>query len=148
MTMLRLRPGRLAGHRFSNIFDNFLENEFPAVFQNEVSKWTNPSVNIKETKEGYVIDVAAPGFVKENFNIKVEGDMLTISAEVKDEQTQSEEKFTRQEFTYNSFKRSFNLPETVVADKIGAAYENGILKVTLPKAEEKKEKSAIEVKVA
>jgi HSP20 family protein len=150
MTMLRLRPERngIAVPRFSGLFDNFFENDFPAVFQSELSKLVSPSVNIKDTKDAYQIEVAAPGFAKENFSLKVEKDILTISGETKEDKLEEGGKFTRKEFSYAAFKRNFTLPETVVSEKIAAAYENGILKVTLPKAEEAKDKGPIEVKVA
>jgi HSP20 family protein len=150
MTMLTVRPesGRFRGPRFSHLLDNVFENELPSFFQNEWSKLSTPSVNIKETKDTYVLDIAAPGFAKESFNVKVEEGLLTISAEAKEEKLEEGEKITRREFTHQSFKRSFTLPKTVVADKIAAAYENGILTVTLPKVEEAKQKGAIEVKIS
>jgi len=150
MTMLSLRPEkrRVAVPGFSGLFENLFENEFPAFIQNEYNKLTTPSVNIKDTKDGYSIDVSAPGFAKDSFQVKVEDSLLTISAEAKEEKLEEGEKFTRKEFSHTSFKRSFTLPKTVVADKIAAAYENGILKVTLPKQEEAKQKSTIEVKIS
>ena len=85
-------------------------------------------MNIKDTKDAYNIEVAAPGFAKDSFNVKVEDNILTISAEAKDEKLEEGEKFTRKEFSYSTFKRSFTLPKTIVADKIVANYDNGILK--------------------
>ncbi len=150
MTMLTVRPetGRIHAPRFSNLIENIFENEFPSFLTNEFLKHTAPSVNIKETKEAYNIEVSAPGFSKESFNVKVEDSILTISGEAKEEKLEEGSKFTRKEFTHNSFKRSFTLPKTIVADKIGAGYENGILKVTLPKMEEAKAKGTIEVKIS
>jgi HSP20 family protein len=147
--MLTVRPenGRIRVPRFSSLMGNFFENEFPSFIGHEFNKLVTPSVNIKDTKEGYHIEVAAPGFEKESFKVNVEDDLLTISAEAKEEKLEEGEKFSRREFTQSSFKRSFTLPKTIVTDKITAGYENGILKVTLPKQEEAKQKSAVEIKI-
>ncbi len=148
--MLTVRPesGRIRNPRFSNLIENIFENDFPAFLNNEFLKATGPSANIKETKDAYNIELLVPGYNKESFSVKVEDSLLTISGEAKEEQLEEGAKFTRKEYTHTSFKRSFTLPKTIVADKIGAAYENGILKVTLPKLEEAKAKGTIEVKVA
>jgi len=150
MTLVTVKPenGRVALPKFSNLIENIFENEFPNFIANEWVKSSSPSTNIKETKDAYTIDVAAPGFNKDSFNIKVEDSILTISAEAAENKLEEGEKFTRKEFVHTSFKRSFTLPKTIVADKIGAAYENGILKVTLPKMEEAKTKGTIEVKIS
>ena len=150
MTMLTVKPetGRIHAPRFSNLIENIFENDFPAFLSNEFLKHNNPSVNIKETKDAYNIEVSAPGFANESFNVKVEDALLTISGEVKENKLEEGERFTRKEFVHSSFKRSFTLPKTIVADKIGAVYENGILKVLLPKMEEAKAKGAIEVKIS
>ena len=105
-------------------------------------------VNIKDTKEGYQIEVAAPGFKKEDISVKVEGNLLTISAETKQESEVKEEKYTRKEFNFSSFKRSFTLPKTIEVAKVGGNYENGILTVTLPKKEEAKETGTFEIKIS
>jgi HSP20 family protein len=147
MTLLRVKPenGR---PRFSNLLENIFENDFPTFTNQEWLKNISPSVNIKENKDAFVLEVAAPGFAKDSFNVKVEDTLLTISAEAKEEKLNEGEKFTRKEFTHSSFKRSFTLPKTILQDKIGAAYENGILNITLPKVEEAKSKGPIEVKIA
>lgn len=149
MTKIALRSngGRLGVPGFSNLIENFFENDFPVFFNNEWAKSSMPSVNIKDTKEAYQIEVAAPGFTKDSFNVKVEDNVLTISGEAKEDKLEEGEKFTRKEFFHTSFKRSFTLPKTIVADKIAAGYENGLLKVTLPKMEEAKSRGAIDVKI-
>lgn len=96
-----------------------------------------PPVNIKETEQEFTIELIAPGLKKEDFNIELDNDLLTVSAEIKSEKTEQEEgKFTRREFSFSSFKRSFSLPETVKEEGINASYQNGILAITLPKKEE------------
>lgn len=96
-----------------------------------------PQVNVKENEKSFELELVAPGQKKEDFNIEIDNDMLTISTEAKTEKIEQEEgKFTRREFRISSFKRAFTLPETVKADEINAAYKDGILTLTLPKKEE------------
>tara|TARA_B100000949_G_C14229399_1_gene428230 strand:- start:396 stop:839 length:444 start_codon:yes stop_codon:yes gene_type:complete len=98
-----------------------------------------PAVNIQETEDNFLVEVAAPGKTKEDFNIELDNDVLTISSESKKENTEEEKgKFTRREFSYSTFKRAFSLPETVDNAKINASYENGVLLINLPKKEEAK----------
>jgi len=104
-----------------------------------------PAVNVHENENGYTLEVAAPGLQKEYFHVHLDGRVLTISAEQKEETKEENGKWTRREFSYISFKRSFTLPENVKADGIEARYENGILSVSVPKAEEVKPK-LIEIK--
>ena len=149
MTLLTVKPenGRLTFPRFSSFIDGFFENEFPNARAAEIFK-TPALVNIKDTKESYRIEVAAPGFKKEEFSIKVEGNILSLSAESRQETETTEEKFTRKEFNFSSFARSFTLPKTIDVTKVAANYENGILYVTLPKKEEAKENPSIDVKIS
>ncbi len=95
-----------------------------------------PPVNIRETDTAYEVELSAPGKTKEDFNIEVDNDLLTISSEYKSENTSEDGKFTRREFSYSSFRRSFTLPETVNSDDIKANYDAGILRISLPKREE------------
>lgn len=95
-----------------------------------------PAVNIKENEKDFMLELAIPGFKKEDFNIEVDNDVLTISSEVKKDNEVKEDNYTRREFSVSSFKRAFTLPETVNEDEINATYEGGILKLTLPKREE------------
>jgi len=97
---------------------------------------TTPAVNIKENETGFELELAVPGFKKEDFKIEVDNEVLTISSEAKTENNEVEEKFTRKEFSYAAFKRVFTLPKTVDGSKIDATYESGILKIALPKKEE------------
>ena len=90
-----------------------------------------PAVNIKEIDNRYDVEVAAPGFQKQDFKVDVENGVLTISAENKKETESEKENYTRREFSYSSFSRSFTLPENVKEDNINARYENGVLHVML-----------------
>lgn len=124
---------------------------FEDVFGRELFNWENknfsntsttlPSVNIKETAENYEVEVAAPGMDKNDFKVTLDGNLLLISSTKENEQTSQEESFTRREFCYQSFQRSFELPKNVVdEDKISARYENGLLLLSIPKREEVKQK--------
>lgn len=93
-----------------------------------------PSVNVIENETEWKIEVAAPGFAKEDFNVSLDKDVLTISAEHKSESGKTEKNYTRREFSFGSFKRTFRVKEdSVDVEKITAVYENGILNITLPK---------------
>lgn len=106
---------------------------------------TIPSVNIKETPNNFEVEVAAPGMSKKDFKVELDGNLLTISSEKTNEtngrEDKEDEKYTRREFSYQSFYRTFNLPKDVVdIDKIEAKYENGLLQLLIPKKEEAKQK--------
>ena len=111
---------------------------------------TLPSLNVKESDNEFNIEVAAPGFDKTDFKIEVHNDVLTVSSEKQTEnQTKDEsERYTKREFSYQSFSRSFSLPLTADGDKVEAVYDKGILTVSIPKKEEAKPKAprAIEIK--
>lgn len=133
------------------MFDRFFENDlFDWSNQNySATDTTLPSVNIKETKDDFEVDVAAPGFAKDEFKIELDNDRLTISSEKKIEnETKDGQKFTKREFSYQSFSRSFTLPNSADSEKIQAKYENGILRVIIPKKEEAKPKPARHIAIA
>ena len=95
-----------------------------------------PAVNIKENDTNFDLELAVPGRKKEDFNIEVNENVLTISSEISSEKNEEKENYTRREFSFASFKRAFTLPETIDEDNIKASYEDGILKFNLPKKEE------------
>jgi len=99
---------------------------------------TVPAVNISEEKDAFKLSLAAPGMSKADFNVDVDGDMLTISAEKEEKKETKDEKISREEYNYSSFSRSFRLPEGVKRDGISAVYQDGVLKLNLPKKEESK----------
>ncbi len=121
---------------FTDLFDSFLGKDFSPLAYTE--SFNNPSVNIKETTEGFELELAAPGMQKDHFKINLDHNTLTISAEQKSNTEKVEGKYTRREFSYGSFKRSFVLPETIDSDNIHAEYTQGILHLVLPKREEAK----------
>jgi HSP20 family protein len=97
-----------------------------------------PSVNIRETEDSFMLDMAAPGLKKEDFKINLDNNVLTISSELKTENEERNERFVRKEFHFNAFSRSFTLPKTVDLEKIKADYKDGILSIALPKREDAK----------
>lgn len=106
-----------------------------------------PASNIVEMEDKFLIELAVPGLSKEDFHVKLDKNYLIISSEKTKAEVVNEEKFTRKEFNYDSFKRSFMLPKSVNKEEISAEYVNGILSVSLLKREEEKEKDAIEIKI-
>ncbi|MBZ4035305.1 Hsp20/alpha crystallin family protein [Flavobacterium sp. 17A] len=125
---------------------------FDDVFGRDLFNWENnnfsttsttlPSVNIKETDENYEVEVAAPGMNKEDFQVTLDNGQLLISSSKQHQVNTEQENYTRREFSYQSFQRSFVLPKNVVdEDKIRARYENGILLLSIPKLEQAREKT-------
>lgn len=136
---------------FPSFFDKF--------FEGNLMDWNNwnysstdttlPAVNVKEDKDSYTIEVAAPGMAKEDFKVDYENGRLTISSERKNESKEKDGNYTRREFSYQSFQRSFTVPENIVnGEKIAASYKEGILHISLPKREEVKPKPAREIKIS
>jgi HSP20 family protein len=109
---------------------------------------TIPSINVTETPAAYLLEVAAPGLERKDFNIEVENSCLCISAEKKEEKKEKEGDYTRKEFSFNSFSRTFNLPEDVKDGSIDARYENGVLKITVPKAKEAPAKATRKIAIS
>ncbi|MCM4153322.1 Hsp20/alpha crystallin family protein [Arenibacter sp. N53] len=119
---------------FPTLMNEFLRPDWFGGVDN--FKQNVPAANVKETESEYVLELAIPGRKKEDFNVEIDNDILTISSEVKSEENKEEDGYTRREFAFSSFKRVFSLPETISLDKINASYEDGILKFVMPKKEE------------
>jgi HSP20 family protein len=156
MNYLKFAPSRKAySHPF---FSNVLPSFFDEAFSTRESAAFMPAVNIAEDEKNWHIEVSAPGFKKEDFKIRLENETLTISAEHKEDASTSsaessasstEKKYSRREFRYGSFSRSFRLPkEKVNEEAINAAYDNGILTLTIPKKEEEKKEQLKEIKIS
>lgn len=107
-----------------------------------------PSVNITETEKDYLIEMAAPGLERKDFKVEIENGVLFIRSEKKEEVKEESKLFTRREFSFNTFSRSFTLPDNCMPEKISAHYVNGILQITLPKKEMTFSKPAQEIKVS
>ncbi len=128
-------------NRFPILFNDFINADWLGGVSNiDKTNFNPPLVNIKETDENYTIELAIPGLNKDEFSIEIDNDLLIISSKTKSEKntTSKNEKYTRKEFNYSSFNRSFNLPDTINNQEIEATYNNGVLMVNLPKKEEAK----------
>ena len=129
---------------WSNFFNDFLNRDWYD-WSNQNFSLTNttiPSVNIKETENEFEVEMAAPGMAKDDFKLEIHNNVLTISSEKQTEnKTEEGKNITRREFSYQSFSRSFTMPVIVDTEKISAKYENGILRVMIPKKDEAKPKN-------
>lgn len=130
------------GSFLSEFFDNerFFDSDW-------LKKQSLPAVNVKETDKTFEIEVAAPGRSKKDFNISAENGVLTISSETKEEKEEKQDNFTRKEFNYSSFSRSFTLPDNANEDDIKANYADGILKLEVAKKVIGQPKSRKEIEV-
>lgn len=139
--------------------DSYVPSFIDRFFNNDLMDWgmnnfssTNtslPAVNVRETEDDYFIEVAAPGMKKQDFKINYNNNVLTISSERQEEKEDRNEKYSRREFSYQSFQRSFTVPHNDVdGEKIEASYKDGILNIKLPKREEVKPKPAREIKIS
>jgi HSP20 family protein len=129
---------------FTNIFDHM--DKCNNGHLNE-SKGNIPSVNIIENDDDFLIELSVPGLKKDDFNIKLDNQLLTISREIEEKKEEKNDKYTRREFVYGNFSRSFTLPKSINFDDISADYDEGILKVSLPKKEEEAKLSR-EIKIS
>lgn len=141
--------------RFSNqnpsLFDRFFENDlFDWSNRNySTTNTTLPSVNIKESDDDFEVEVAAPGLSKNDFRIELNHDQLTVSSEKEVEnEANGGQQFSLREFSYQSFSRTFYLPNIADSEKIGAKYENGILRIVIPKKEEARPKPAKQIAIS
>lgn len=139
----------LATVKRQNPYFPTLSDFFKDSYLNDSDWSTSPAVNIAENKEGFRIEVAAPGLGKDDFKINVEKRVLEISSEKENtkEEGSEEDRYHRREFYYSSFKRTFTLPSYADVDNISANYKDGVLSVTVPKKEEAKEKPAREISI-
>lgn len=147
MTLVKTKNGEKL---FPSVLSDFFNSDrffSPRWMEGEFEQ-TMPAVNIKENHKQYFIELAAPGFSKHDFKVNLEDDMLIISAEKETEKDEENERFARKEYDYNSFTRSFTLPQNSNFEKMEAKYENGILKLMLPKKEASKTFLKKEVKVS
>jgi HSP20 family protein len=147
MNTMRFAPQRTAfSHPF---FTNTLPAILDEAFSGKEFAAYVPAVNIAEDEKNWHIEVSAAGFKKEDFNIKLENDSLVVSAEHKEEENTNDKKYSRREFRHGSFSRSFRLPKDKVNEEgINASYENGILKLSIPKKEAEQKELKKEIKIS
>ncbi len=152
LVKFRSRPfGNLVSQDFFNL-DNFFDNRFwnTGLMDNPFwnGKTMEPALNIKETDDNFEIELAAPGFAKKDFEVTIENGCLNITAEKEHSDEEKEENFTRREFSYTSFQRSLQLPDSVKEEDIKAKYNDGILSFKLTKKEEAKKMPPKKVEIA
>lgn len=124
---------------FPTLFGNVFGKDFNELFAPaNLTNYGVPAVNIVEGESGFRLEVAAPGLKKEDFKINLENNVLSISTQKEQKTEETTEKYTRKEFSFNSFRRSFTLPNSIDGEKIAASYTDGVLNVELPKKEEAK----------
>ena len=138
MGLVRFNPN-LANRVFDDFFNNIpARTNFGG---------TLPAVNVKETEDDYLVELAVPGLKKEDFKVEINEGVLTIAAERKTENEEKKEGYTRREFSYTNFTRRFTLPETADENNISASYNDGILAINLPKKEEAKPQPALLIEI-
>ena len=126
---------------WSNWIDDFFNKDLQSVFTSNFNTGISlPKVNIKETADAYWVEMAVPGLQKNDFQIDLDNQVLSIAADINTANEEKEITYTRREYGYSSFKRTFSLPETVDEEQINASYKEGILNIHLPKKEEAKQK--------
>ncbi|HLT06548.1 MAG TPA: Hsp20/alpha crystallin family protein [Cyclobacteriaceae bacterium] len=146
MTLVRTIPDM----RFQGLFDNFFAPDFQLLNRGGLATGGSslPKVNIKESKDDYQVELAVPGMAKEDFSIKLDDNLLSISSTKTGETTKEDHAYTRKEFSYQAFERRFTLPEDVDTEKISASYVNGVLQIHIPKREEAKPQPPKHITVA
>jgi HSP20 family protein len=133
MTLAKITPRPSFVSPFNELVNEFFGRDIAQMIGHDELRRSVPSVNIVERDDRFELHVLAPGYAKEDLKLQVENDVLTISAEKKQEQNTQNERYTRREFMLNSFSRSFRLPELVNSEDLQASYANGVLNVHLPK---------------
>lgn len=134
-------------HPLYSLFDNVFSDGSDHSYGSFDKKFL-PAVNIHESEDSFTVELSAPGMKKDDFKIKLEDDQLTIFSELKETKEETDTKYIRREFHSKSFSRSFTLPENIDQESISATYEDGVLKVGLPKKEVEPEKGVKEIAVS
>jgi len=135
MTIVKHRPQRSLVTPFDELFHGFFGRDLSHLVGSDDMHRSAPRVNVTETKDGFKLDLLAPGFSKEDLKMSVEDHTLTIHAEKKNQELAEGERYTRREFGFSAFKRSFALPENVDTESISAEFSNGVLIVNIRKTE-------------
>ncbi|HZJ73449.1 MAG TPA: Hsp20/alpha crystallin family protein [Perlabentimonas sp.] len=141
--MLRARRGIVP-----SFVENFFGEDFLSNFFDSSSSGTVPAVNIIENKNEFVIEFAAPGLEKKDFNVDFHNNVLSISCQKEQKNEEKDEEIMHREFSYTAFRRSFTLPEGTDADKVKASYKDGVLTVKVPKRDEAKQKPVRKIAIS
>jgi HSP20 family protein len=154
-TVTKRNNGRSGLLSMSSPFDRFFRNDFTDLWDKQIPA-TIPSINISEGKNNYKIEVAAPGLKKEEINIDVDGNLMTISSEKESEtfdgkegdgKEKEEQTYSRREYNYSSFSRSFTIPENADGENIKANYKDGVLNIEIPKKKENQQNNRQKIKI-
>lgn len=146
-----MNPLMRTNNNLPSLIENFFGRDINDLFNTNMSSFHNvPAVNVVEHQDGFRIEVAAPGLKKEDFKLNLNHNNLTISGSQETEKEESDkagEKYTRREFSYSSFQRTFTLPTSADTDNIQASYVDGVLKIDVPKREEAKAKPPRQIQI-
>lgn len=145
MSLIKFQPK--VNSEVPSIWDEFFSRDLFDSSNARVAGNTMPAVNIKEDDDGFTLEIAAPGFNKNDFTVNVDKQILTVSSESTSNEEEVKGGYTRKEFNYSSFKRSFTLPESADDDSIKAQYKEGILSIEISKREEAKAKPSRIIKI-
>ncbi len=146
MTLIKREPGYVPV--LSNFFDDFFTRDLFSWPSSSSTGTTIPSVNIYETDGEFHVEMAAPGMSKNDFKVELDNNTLTISSQKTTENVDEDKNYQRKEFSFQSFMRTFHLPDSAEADKINAKYTDGVLNLVIPKKEEAKRKPVKTIKIA
>ena len=146
-----MNPLMRTSNNLPSLIENFFGRDMSDLFNTSVSSFNNvPAVNVVENEAGFQIEVAAPGMKREDFKLNLNHNNLTISGsqeKSREESGKADRKYTRREFNYSSFQRTFTLPTSVDVDAIRASYTDGLLNIELPKREEAKVKPPRQIEI-
>ena len=147
MNLVRLNNQRYNANQVlvDELFNNFFRNDYHEDHVKNCA--TKPATNVFETEKEFKIEVLLPGFNKEDLQLNIHKNLLTIKVEKEKEEKSEEFKYAHREFGAVNFEKQYRLPKSVDSEKISAKFENGVLKVDLPKKEEELEKAPVEIKV-
>lgn len=148
MNLVRFNNPRYNANRVlvDELFNNFFRNDYHEDYLKSCG--SKPATNVFETAKEYKLELLLPGFAKDDLELKVQNNLLTIKVEKEKEENKEEFKYSHREFGAVNFEKQYRLPKTVDAEKISAKFDNGVLRVELPKKEEALEKAPFEIKVS
>jgi HSP20 family protein len=149
MSLVKFSPSTLfPSSVLPGLMENFFGRDMFDLTNRALGDSTLPAVNIRETSNDFLVEVAAPGMKKDDFKVTLENNLLTISSQKEEQNEEQEGNYTRQEFRYHSFSRSFGMPSTADSDRIKAKYHDGVLSIQIPKKEEAKQKPPKQIQIS
>jgi HSP20 family protein len=146
MKLMKSNPIFTQSSGLGNLVDDFFNRNLSELIGTDFVL-SRPSVNVSETDKEYKIEMAAPGLEKGDFNVKIENSYLIVSADKTSKSEETKENYTRREFNYSAFKRSFALPENINSQGIEAAYDKGVLNISIPKNHKEEDRNALKIEI-